>query len=168
TLHLPISPSPHHPISPSPHLPISPKTMPTEREQLFGNDLKLGNRFDGLDLLAKQQIDFDLAQGNDNVMQALRLRLRVRRGELALLGWPDYGSRIHELIGETNTPRMQARLMAHARAALEPDARVQAIQSIRTEVLPGERTVIRLLIDIRLVNEPNPLLLVSDINLEAS
>lgn len=140
--------------------------MPTEREQLFGNDLQVRDRFGGFDLVPNEHLDLGLSQGNANIIQALQLRLRVRRGELAPLGWPRYGSRIHELIGEPNTPRTHARLMAYARAAIEADARVQEIQSLRAEVLPGERTVVRLFIDILLINEPNPLLLISDINLE--
>ena len=141
--------------------------MPTEREQLFGNDLQVRDRFGGFDLISSETNDLDVAEGNANVIQALQLRLRIRQGELAALGWPTYGSRIHELIGEPNNSRTHTRLMAYARAAIAPDARVQEIQSIRTEVLPGERNVVRLYIDILLINKPNPFLLVSDINLEA-
>jgi phage baseplate assembly protein W len=140
--------------------------MPSDRKQLFGNDLQLKERFGGFDLVPGERLDLGLSQGNANVIQALQLRLRIRRGELAPLGWPRYGSRIHELIGEPNTSRTHARLMAYARTALEADARVQEIQSLRAEVLPGERTVVRLFIDILLIDEPNPLLLISDINLE--
>jgi phage baseplate assembly protein W len=38
----------------------------------------------------------------DNLKQALLLRFLTPTGELALLGHPDYGSRLSELIGELN------------------------------------------------------------------
>ena len=60
----------------------------------------LVERASGYDLIGDTAGDIVLALGNDNIMQALTLWLRVRRGELAPLGWPDYGSRLHQLIGE--------------------------------------------------------------------
>jgi phage baseplate assembly protein W len=106
-----------------------------------------------------------VAQGNDNIAQALALRLRVRKGELARLGWPDYGSRLHELIGEPNNTRTHVKLMAFARAAVEQDPRVQEVSDIQATVLPGERDVVRLLLEITLIDAPNPLNLVFDVKL---
>ena len=146
----------HHDFSPMP-----------ERPTLFGTDLKLGDRFGGFDLLPSAVHNIDVATGNDNIIQALILRLRVRQGELAPLGWPAYGSRIHELIGELNIPRTHLKLMAFARNALLQDPRVEDILDIRAQVLPGERTTVRLLIDIQLIDQPTPLNLVYDVNLEA-
>jgi hypothetical protein len=142
--------------------------MPTERAKLFGDDLRLALYAGGLDLAPDNAGDLDLTHGNDNIVQALTLRLMVRRGELAPLGWPTYGSRIHELIGELNNARTHIKLMAFARAALEQDARVREITDIRTLVLPGERDVVRLQIEILLIDRPNPLNLVYDVNLEAT
>ncbi|MBI1929545.1 GPW/gp25 family protein [Candidatus Poribacteria bacterium] len=142
--------------------------MPTEREKLFGNDLRLVERTGGLDLAPDAAGDLDLAQGNDNIIQALMLRLKVRKGELAPLGWPNYGSRIHELIGEPNNSRTHVILMAHARNAIEQDPRVAEVKSVRTQPLPGERNVVRILMEITLINEPNPINLVFPVNLEAT
>ena len=141
--------------------------MAIERDKLFGNDLQLVERVGGLDLLLDSTGDLELAQGADNISQALRLRLQVRRGELTPLGWPSYGSRLHELIGEPNTRRTHAKLMAYARLAIEQDPRVLEIKQIRTQVLSGERDVVRLQMDILLINQPNPLNLVYDLSLEA-
>ena len=93
------------------------------------------------------------------------MRLRVRKGELARLGWADYGSRLHELIGEPNNTRTHLKLMAFARAAIEQDPRVREVASVEAHVIPGEREVVRLLMEITLIDAPNPLNLVFDVKL---
>jgi phage baseplate assembly protein W len=138
-----------------------------DHEKLFGNDLRLAERAPGFDLIPDVAGDLDLAQGNENIIQALILRLKVKKGELAPLGWPNYGSRLHELIGEPNNSRTHVMLMAHARNAIEQDPRVAEVKEVRTEVLPGEREVVRIIMDILLINAPNPLNLVFDMNLES-
>ncbi|MBN1480106.1 hypothetical protein JXA70_07535 [candidate division KSB1 bacterium] len=140
--------------------------MPTDRQKLFGNDLKLVERAPGFDLIPDSAGDIDLARGNDNIIQALILRLHIRKGELAPLGWPNYGSRLHELIGQPNNNRTHVMLMAFARSAIEGDSRVLEVKEVRTRVIPGERDVVRLSMDIQLINEPTPLNLVYDMNLE--
>lgn len=137
-----------------------------ERARLFGDDLLLANAYGGLDLRAAAG-DLALTHGNDNLVQALTLRLMVRRGELAPLGWPDYGSRLHELIGEPNISRTHVRLMAFARAAVEQDPRVAEVTDVRAEVLPGERGVVRLTLEVRAIDAQTPTNLVFDMNLEA-
>ena len=137
-----------------------------ERETLFGADLKLEDRAPGFDLMPGGTGDLDLVQGNDNIIQALIMHLRVRKGELALLGWPDYGSRIHELIGEPNIARTHVKLMAFADSAIKQDPRVSDIEDIRTLVLPGEQNVVRVHMEILLINQPNPLNLIYDVPLE--
>ncbi len=137
--------------------------MTMERARLFGNDLRLGRIAGGADLVPDPAGDLDLAVGVDNVVQALTLRLLVRRGELARLGWPDYGSRLHELIGEPNIRRTHVRLMAFAREAIEADPRVVEVTQVRA--LPGERDVVRLELEVALIDRPAPLNLVFDVNL---
>ena len=139
--------------------------MATERSQLFGDDLRLLEQGGVFDLTADRAGDLARAAGNDNIVQALTLRLLVRRGELAPLGWPNYGSRLHELIGEPNNRRTHTILMAHARAAVEQDARVVEVTAMRAYVLAGERDVARLEMEIQLIAENNPLNLVFDVRL---
>ena len=139
--------------------------MAQERLKLFGTDLLLASRAGGYDLVPDYQGDMALTQSTDNISQALMLRILVRRGELARLGWPDFGSRVHELIGEPNNLRTRTRLMAFARNAIERDPRVVEITNIKAE--PTERSLVRLEMDIQLINEPNPLNLVVAIDLEA-
>ena len=139
--------------------------MAQERLKLFGTDLLLASRVGGYDLVPDYQGDMALTQSTDNISQALTLRILVRRGELARLGWPDFGSRVHELIGEPNNLRTRTRLKAFARNAIERDPRVVEITNIKAE--PTERSLVRLEMDIQLINEPNPLNLVVAIDLEA-
>lgn len=140
----------------------------TERQRLFGDDLELHSRNETYDLRPDGTGDLGLAHGNENIIQALTLRLRVRRGELAPLGWPDYGSRLHELIGEPNINRVHVRLMAYARSAIEEDPRVAEVSQVTARVLPGEREIVRLTMDILLIDQPNPLNLVFDFDLEGA
>jgi phage baseplate assembly protein W len=140
--------------------------MTTEREQLFGTDLQLIPRTSDVDLRRQVNGDYALAEGNDNIIQALTLRLRVREGELAPLGWPRFGSRLHELIGQLNNTRTRAILMAHARTALERDPRVLEITEMSAVL--AERSVVRLIITLLLINSPTPLNLVFDQSLEVA
>ena len=140
--------------------------MTEERQRLFGDDLELYGRNETYDLRPNGAGDLGLAHGNANIVQALTLRLRVRRGELASLGWPAYGSRLHELIGEPNINRIHVRLMAYARSAIEEDPRVAEVGAISAS--PSERDAVRLTMEIRLIEEPNPLNMVFDFDLEGS
>ena len=142
--------------------------MAEGRERLFGNDLLLVDYAEGLDLSTRTDGlvggDLALAEGNDNIVQALTLRLRIRRGELAPLGWPDYGSRLHELIGELNVARTRLKLEVFARQAIEADPRVAKVESVVS--VPEEHEVVRVMMDIRLIDTPVPLNLVFDFPLE--
>jgi phage baseplate assembly protein W len=140
--------------------------MTEERQRLFGHDLELYSRNETYDLRPDGAGDLGLARGNENIIQALTLRLRVRRGELDPLGWPNYGSRLHELIGEPNVNRIHVRLMAYARSAIEEDPRVAEVSQV--SVSPSGRDTVRLTMEIRLIQEPNPLNLVFDFDLEGA
>lgn len=136
------------------------------RAVLFGVDLQLADQMTGFDVVDTAGGDLALTNGLDAITQALTLRLEVRQGELAPLGWPTYGSRLHELIGEPNVPRVHVRALAFARTALEQDPRVAEIEEIRAEVLPGERTVVQLHVGLRLIEHDSALNLVHVLDLE--
>jgi phage baseplate assembly protein W len=140
--------------------------MTEERQRLFGTDLRLERRREPYDLRPDRAGDLDLARGDENISQALTLRLRVRKGELAPLGWPTYGSRLHEIIGEPNTQRTRVRLMAYAREAIEADPRV--VEVVAISATPHERNVVRLTMEVRLVDRLALLRNVFDFDLEAS
>src|SRR2546423_3362971 len=101
--------------------------MAVDRQKLFGTDIGRRDAAGGMDFTLGGPIgssgDLTLASGNDNAVQALSLRLRVRKGELAPLGWPDYGSRLNELVGEPDPPRTRLKAQGFARAAGEAGPR---------------------------------------------
>ena len=100
-------------------------------DRRFGVDVLLVPSGDGVrDVRSAASGDLDRAAGPAAAVQALTLRLLVRRGELAPLGWPDYGSRLHELIGEPDVPRTRLRLAQYAREAVAADPRVQEVSEL--------------------------------------
>lgn len=138
--------------------------MATDRPALFGHDLALTGAVSA-DVTATASGDLLTTDGAGNIAQALSLRLRVRVGELARIGFPDYGSRLHELIGEPNIQRTRLLLLAHARTAVEQDPRVTEVRSATATVPPGERDTVRLSLDVALITGPDPLNLVYDVRL---
>jgi phage baseplate assembly protein W len=133
-----------------------------ERAVLFGSDLRLIQHGGAVDLIGDSRGDLALAAGNDNIMQALWMRLMVRKGELAPLGFPDYGSRLHEMIGEPNNQRTRVILMGFARAAVEQDPRVLKVAGVEAS---GTRDVVRITMQIDLITQNSPLNLVFDVRL---
>lgn len=84
--------------------------------------------------LAAGTMDLETVEGRDNLAQALVLRLLVRQGELAALGHPRYGSRIHELVGEPLDGPNRELLRRYVRRALLGDPRVEEVT--RVDVVP--------------------------------
>ena len=144
--------------------------MATDRQHLFGTDLLLRDGAAGADLGLQGPVgasgDIARAAGNANIVQALTLRLRVQKGELTLLGWPDFGSRLHELIGEPDLPRTRLKAQVFARDAVEADPRVHKVEAVDVVRLPGERQVLRLVMLVRVITLPAPLNLVFELALD--
>ncbi len=80
--------------------------------------------------------DFEIINDRDNLVQALYLRLLTKKGELAPLGHPGYGSRIHELIGESINDTNLELLRRYVRQALSQDPRVKEVTMVN--VFPGK------------------------------
>jgi phage baseplate assembly protein W len=89
-----------------------------------GYDLQTADRPGGRDLLT---ID-----GAENLRQALTLRLLTPQGALTALGHPEYGSRLHELIGERNDAATRNRAKMAVLQAIAADPRVAAVLSVDT------------------------------------
>jgi phage baseplate assembly protein W len=84
--------------------------------------------------------DLGMVSGRDNLAQAVFLRLLTPRGELAELGHPEYGSRLHELIGRVNneTTRNLVKLFILESLQLEP--RIAEIVEVTVTAVEGSRT----------------------------
>ena len=115
--------------------------MATNHER-FGMDLRLltnleeqNSRDRGRDLLTAVRLEtgaIDLARVEEveNLQQALLLRFLTPEGELAILGHPDYGCRLHELIGEPNTETNRNRAKLYTLTALQAEPRIKEVKSV--------------------------------------
>jgi len=107
-------------------------------DESYYKDLKLTNRgFDtftsdreGVSLEATLQQDLATVTGRANLAQAIINRLLTRKGELASLGHPDYGSRLYELVGEPNNIRLQGLAEIYIRESLRDEPRIKEIKNI--------------------------------------
>ena len=98
----------------------------------------------------RREIDLATASGDDNLGQAVIMRLLTPRGELAELGHPAYGSRVHELIGERNTDTLRELLRLYILEALAMEPRIDEI--VQLEVRPHSQ--IRSLVEVTLLVRP--------------
>jgi phage baseplate assembly protein W len=147
----------------------------------LGTDLALefpgpAGAFDTADLAAvrppervPRRTDLSVVAGVDSAVQLLVNRLKTQRGELAPLGHPDYGSRHHELIGEPNVDRTRNLIKLYVLQALADEPRVQEVLDCRVFAAHSPpRDVVRIEIDVLLIDEPNPLNLVVPFSLGAA
>lgn len=151
--------------------------------ELFGRDLRLlpsveseNSRFPGSDLLTVERperaapggdspVDLRTVEGVENLQQALLLRFLTPVGELASLGHPRYGSRLHELIGELNNDTTRGRIKMYVLQALAEEPRVSEVVSVT--VTPSPRDPVRVDVRVRLlpIGEASPLNLVFPVSL---
>ena len=81
--------------------------------------------------------DWPTLHGMDDLLQALWLRLVTPEGAVAALGHPEYGSRLHLLVGELDTPAVRDRARLYTTQALHRDSRVQDIIAVHVESVPA-------------------------------
>ena len=158
------------------------RRSPAELDLLMrrlGTDLELryagpAGFFEDADLDAARRGDVrnrDLAvvAGVDAAEQLLVNRLKTQRGELAPLGHPDYGSRHHELIGQPNVQRTRNLVKRHVLDALAREPRIEKVLDCRV-FAPHDppRDIVRIELDLRLIDLPNPLNLVVPFSLEGA
>lgn len=74
--------------------------------------------------------DLAMVTAEDNLRQAIWLRLATPMGELTHLGHPDYGSRLYRLIGRLLTPEVLSLARAYVREALRREPRIRSIESL--------------------------------------
>lgn len=152
--------------------------MPTTHPQ-FGTDLRLlpdlervkSNRDPGNDLSTVKraetgQIDLEVLTDTDNLVQALFLRFLIPMGELTILGHPNYGSRLAELIGELNNEVNRNRAKLYVLQALADEPRVQQVLSVTVTQNQGDRTRMDIDINLLAVDRDTPLNLVFPFFLE--
>ena len=125
--------------------------------QRFGTDLRLlvnldsrETRSPGSDLRVVMRletgVDLEPLTGVDNLKQALLLRFLTPAGELAPLGHKDYGSRLHELIGELDTETNRNRAKLFVLQALAGEPRIEKVLAL--SVTSDRRHPGRIVIDL--------------------
>lgn len=139
----------------------------TELEERWGIDLQLlGNlerqnsRDRANDLLIttlNDSVDFATLKGAENLKQALLLRFLTPLGELALLGHPDYGSRLYELIGELNNEVNRNRAKVYVLQALAAEPRVQTVNSVQVTQNQTDRTQMDIRVSLRAIDSDTDL-----------
>lgn len=113
----------------------------SENGEILGSDLMLSDLDHGADLTLtererrmvekrKEFGDLEIVSGALNLGQAILCRLRTRKGELSDLGYPYYGSRLFELIGEPNNGRTRDLARLITQEALLQEPRIKEIVSI--------------------------------------
>ena len=93
--------------------------------------------------------DIGIVSGGANLAQAVLLRLLTPRGELAALGHPEYGSRLHELIGRQNTETTRNLVQLFILESLQQEPRIAEIVSLSVEPVPGSRDRVHVLLQVR-------------------
>lgn len=159
-------------------------TRLTELQQVtpfLGRDLLLdytfgGGFFEDADLASARRAgapvttnDISIADGIPAITQALANRLKTRKGELASLGHPKYGSRHHELIGEPNVERTRDLIKLYILQALRDEPRIEKV--LKADVVAEHqppRDSVRITLSLRLVRHAEPLNLVIPFSLETS
>jgi phage baseplate assembly protein W len=144
----------------------------------MGRDLRLdfrwgGGFFEDADLHSERVLergglrDLTEVEGLDALTQAIANRLKTRKGELAALGHPDYGSRHHELMGEPNVERTRNLIKLYVLQALADEPRISRVLSadVKAEHEPPRDTV-RIELSVEVIDSPRPLNLVVPFFLE--
>jgi phage baseplate assembly protein W len=101
-----------------------------EKKDVLGKDLRLKLDELGADLAVTSKGDFDTVSEEDDLAQAIIARLSTDEGELYDIGHADYGSRLHDLIGQVNNAITRERIKALVRDCLVQETRIKEVTSI--------------------------------------
>ena len=101
----------------------------------------------------EQLTDFSLVQGRDNLAQAIIIRLLTPRGELTALGHPEYGSRLHEVIGRENTDTTRNFIKLYILESLQQEPRVETVVAVIVEPDLARRDLVNVLLRVKPIGE---------------
>jgi phage baseplate assembly protein W len=93
--------------------------------------------------------DFAVLTGRDNLVQAVLLRLLTPRGELTALAHPDYGSRLHEVIGLPNTDTTRNLVKLYILESLQQEPRIAKTTDVSVEPDSVERDRVNVSIQVQ-------------------
>lgn len=99
--------------------------------------------------LPRRAWDFMPRDGLENLAQAVLMRLLTPRGELASLGHPEYGSRVHELIGQENNTARRNLLKLFILEAVKLEPRIERVVELKVAPSPGTRSTVDVLLKVQ-------------------
>jgi phage baseplate assembly protein W len=103
-----------------------------------------------VDLKLSSSGDIAVISGKDNVLQSIVNRLNTRRGELAELGHPEYGSNLDDVIGMPNTPDTLRIIETYVRDALREERRIESVVRVEAKFVDGKPDTVVVEMDVRL------------------
>ncbi len=103
------------------------------------------------------KLDLRTIHGVENISQALLLRFLTRAGELAELGHPTYGSRLHELIGEVNNETNRNLAKLHVLQSLREEPRVERVLSAEVRQNAADRGAVDIVLKLKIIGQDTPL-----------
>lgn len=118
------------------------------------------------DISFKRTGDFETVEGRDLMIQAIRHRLITRKGELASLGHPEYGSLLEDIVGEPNTQDTHRIIETLIRDCLKYESRIKNIISVTVFPSRKENDVVYISIHVELTGDSNELKIAYPLYLE--
>jgi phage baseplate assembly protein W len=98
-------------------------------------------------------LDLSKSEDRNNLAQAVAIRLLTPRGDLSHLGHPDYGSRLHELVGEGNTETNRNLARLYILESLQHEARVEKVLAVSVKPAAGRRSAIEISLRVQPVGD---------------
>lgn len=136
-------------------------------EEVLGRDLRIERGLFGFGL-ATDLGDLETAVGVDNLVQALLIRFNTPIGDLAALGHPDYGTRLHDLIGRRNTETTRNLVRLYTLETLRAEPRVSEVHHLGVEAVPGRPDLVEVSIILSGLESQTPVNLVFNVRLEGA
>jgi len=128
---------------------MSSSTSPYGRDLLVLTKKSEGDKF-ATDLSVKRTGDLETVEGRDLMIQAIRHRLLTRKGELASLGHPEYGSLLEEVIGEPNIPDTHRIMETLIRDCLRHETRIKNVLSVKAASSKKEKDMVHIFVHVEL------------------
>jgi len=91
-------------------------------------------------------LDMGVVSGDENLGQAIVTRLLTPRGELSGLAHPEYGSRLHELVGRQNTATVRNLIKLFILDSLQGEPRIEEVSEVTVTPAPGRRDGVSVLL----------------------
>ena len=141
------------------------RTSPYGRDLLVLTKKGKGDEF-ATDVSVKRTGDLETVEGRDLMIQAIRHRLLTRKGELASLGHPEYGSLLEEVVGEPNIADTHRIIETLIRDCLKYESRIKNIISVKASSSDKEKDMVHIFVHVELGGEDGELKITYPLYLE--